>query len=148
MNQITLILLAFTGGVLLAIQGGLNAQLGVYLKNPLLATFIAFFYSTSFAFLGVAISIKSYPSLEQIRQVPAYLWFSGAIFSVFGISLYYYTIPKLGISSMVSLGLSGQLIFSVFASHFGWFGLPEDPIAYKKILGVLTLIISIIMING
>lgn len=44
MNQYINILLAFVGGVFLAMQGGLNAQLGVQLKNPLLASLTAFFF--------------------------------------------------------------------------------------------------------
>ena len=34
MNNYVLLILAFIGGVFLAMQGGLNAQLGVLLKNP------------------------------------------------------------------------------------------------------------------
>ncbi|MDN5202687.1 DMT family transporter [Fulvivirgaceae bacterium BMA10] len=148
MNQFTLIVLAFAGGIFLAIQGGLNAQLGVLLKNPLLASLVAFVCSASFAFFGVAFTIKSVPTMQQLKDIPFYLWFSGAMFSVLGISLYYYTIPRLGISTMISLGLCGQLIFSVVAGHFGWFGLPVEPIEYKRIIGVMAMIIGIILINN
>lgn len=148
MNHLTLIGMAFIGGVFLAIQGGLNAQLGVVLKNPLLASLIAFFCSAVFAFLLVAASIKSVPTADQIKDVPVYLWFSGAFFSVLGISLYYYTIPRLGIAVMISLGLTGQLVFSVAAGHFGWFGLATDPIGYKKIIGLLAMILGILLINN
>jgi bacterial/archaeal transporter family-2 protein len=148
MNQLILTILAFTGGVFLAIQGGLNAQLGVQLRNPLLASLVAFFCSASFAFLGVAFSIKSIPTMIQLKEVPYYLWFSGALFSVIGISIYYYTIPKLGISTMISFGLCGQLIFSVISGHFGWFGLPTEPIEYKRIIGVIAMIFGILLINN
>ncbi|UZR97928.1 DMT family transporter [Chondrinema litorale] len=147
MNQITLLFLAFAGGIFLAIQGGFNAQLGVLLQNPLLASLVAFFCSASFAFLGLAFSMKNYPTVDQLKEIPLYLWFSGALFSVLGISLYYYTIPRLGISTMISFGLSGQLIFSVIAGHFGWFGMPAEPIVYKKIIGVTAMILGIVLIN-
>ena len=49
MNQISLSALAILGGVFLAAQGGLNSTLGVLLKNPLLASVVAFFMSTVFA---------------------------------------------------------------------------------------------------
>ncbi len=148
MNHSSLVVLAFTGGVFLAIQGGFNAQLGVVLKNPLLASLVAFFCSALFAFLFVAVSLKHVPTLAQLQDVPTYLWFSGALFSVLGISLYYYTMPKLGIATMISLGLCGQLIFSVIAGHFGWFGMSSEPIDYKKIAGVAAMIIGIILINN
>ena len=135
------------GGVFLAIQGGLNAQLGVLLKNPLLASLVAFFCSACFALLLVALSVKNVPTIQQLKEVPYYLWFTGALFSVIGVSLYYYAIPRLGIPTMISLGLCGQLVFSVVAGHFGWFGLPAEPIDYKRILGILAMITGIILIN-
>jgi transporter family-2 protein len=148
MNQMTLIILALIGGVFLAMQGGLNAQLGVLLGSPLLASLVAYFFSISIALVAVALSIKSMPTIQQLKEIPYHLWFSGAVFSFIGISLYYYTIPKLGISTMISLGLFGQLTFSVIAGHFGWFGLPTEPIEYKKIMGVSAMIIGILLINN
>jgi len=105
MNPYLLTLLAFIGGVFLALQGSLNAQLSVLLKHPLLASLVAFCSSTFFAFLMVIFTVKSYPTNIEIRQIPIYLWFAGGLFSLLGISLYYYTIPKLGLASMISFGL-------------------------------------------
>ncbi|MGL1888921.1 MAG: DMT family transporter [Reichenbachiella sp.] len=147
MNQLALSVLAITGGVFLAVQGALNANLGVWLKNPLLAAMVAFITSSVFAILLVLVSGKSVPDWIEIKRVPIHLWFTGGLFSVIGISLYYYTIPKLGLSTMISLGLFGQLAFSVIAGHFGWFGLPTEPIVFKKILGILAMMAGILLIN-
>lgn len=147
MNQYINILLAFVGGVFLAMQGGLNAQLGVQLKNPLLASLTAFFFSVIFALLAVLLTVKNIPKTSLLLSIPKYLWFTGALFSVIGIGLYYYTIPKLGISTMISLGLFGQLIFSAVAGHFGWFGLPQEPMVMKKTLGLLAMTVGILLIN-
>ena len=147
MNPYILYFLAIIGGVFLAAQGGLNSNLGVLLKNPLLASVVAFFCSTVFAFILVVIHVKNTPSWIEIKQIPMYLWFTGGLFSVLGISLYYYTIPKLGISSMISLGLFGQLAFSVIAGHFGWLNLPTEPITMKRILGVIAMLSGILLIN-
>ncbi len=142
-----MLFLAFIGGVFLAMQGGLNAQLGVLLKNPLLASLIAFFCSTIFALLFMVFNFKSLPTTIQIKEIPFYLWFLGGFFSVVGISLYYYTIPKIGISTMISVGLCGQLIFAVIAGNYGWLNLPAEPITIKRILGILSMILGITLIN-
>lgn len=147
MNQNVVMLFALTGGVLLSVQGGLNSQLGVLLRNPLLATLVAYLFSTLFAFVIVLFSIKSVPTAQQVKEVPFYLWFTGAFFSVLGISLYYYTIPKLGISTMISIGLFGQMLFSVLAGHFAWFGLPKEPVDLKRFVGVAAMLIGIYLIN-
>lgn len=147
MNNYSLFILAFIGGLFLAMQGGLNAQLGVLLKNPLLASLIAFFSSFVFALIFILLNYKSLPTFAQIKEVPFYLWFSGGFFSVIGISLYYYTIPKLGISTMISIGLCGQLIFAVIAGNYGWLNLPLEPITLKRILGMLSMVLGILLIN-
>lgn len=147
MNQISLSLLAILGGVFLAAQGGLNSYLGILLKNPLLASVVAFFSSTIFAMAFVLMSVKSSPNWVEIKEIPTYLWFIGGLFSVLGISLYYYTIPKLGISTMISLGLFGQIIFSTIAGHFGWLNLPIEPITFKRGLGLIIMMSGIILIN-
>ncbi|NJB72228.1 transporter family-2 protein [Saonia flava] len=147
MNQYTLSLLAVIGGVLLAAQGGLNSSLGVLLKNPLLASIAAFLSSTLFAFAFAVLSVKNTPTWIEIKQIPIYLWFTGGLFSVLGISLYYYTIPKLGISTMISLGLFGQLAFSVIAGHYGWLNLPKEPITINRTAGIITMLSGILLIN-
>lgn len=147
MNQFILSTLAFSGGIFLAVQGGLNSQLSVLLKHPLLGALVAFFGSAMFALLFVALGVRTIPTWHQIKAVPYYLWFAGGLFSLLGISLYYYTIPRLGVSTMISLGLSGQLAFAVIAGHFGWFGLPQEPINLQRILGMLAMVVSIVLIN-
>lgn len=140
-------LLAVLGGVSLAMQGGLNAQLSLHLKSSVLASLVAFVFSTFFALLLVLVFTKSSMDFSLYKKVPAYLWFSGAFFSVIGICLYYYTIPKLGISTMISLGLFGQLLFATVAGHFGWFGLPNEPLVTKRVLGILAMALGIFLMN-
>lgn len=140
--------MAFTGGVFLAIQGSLNAQLGIWLKSPLLASLVAFFGSACFALVFVLGSVRAIPSVSHLREVPIHLWFLGGLFSMLGISLYYYTIPKLGVSSMISLGLCGQITFAMIAGHFGWFELPQEPISWKRAFGAVAMIVGIILINN
>jgi len=147
MTQSFLSLLAILGGMFLAVQGGLNSQLSVLLKNPLLASVVAFFSSTVFSILFVLLTVKNTPNWPELKQIPLYLWFTGGFFSVLGISLYYYTIPKLGISTMISLGLLGQLVFSAIAGHFGWLNLPTEPLTLKRIAGILTMLTGILLIN-
>lgn len=147
MNKIALLTLAFVGGVSLAIQGGLNSKLGVLVKNPLLASVIAFSCSTVFATTAAVLVNRNIPTVDQLREIPIYLWFTGGFFSVVGISLYYYTIPKLGVSTMISMGLCGQLVFAVIAGHYGWLGLPIEPASIKRIAGVISMIVGILLIN-
>lgn len=147
MNTFTLSCLAILGGIFLAAQSGFNASLGILLKNPIWATVCAFLSSFCFVLLYTLFNTKQLPTLETVKNIPIYLWFIGGTLSVLGISIYFYTIPKLGISTMISLGLCGQIIFSVVAGHFGWLNLPIEPLTVKRLFGVLTMLSSIYLIQ-
>lgn len=145
MNSLSLI--AFLSGAAIAAQAGLNAQLGVGLRNPLLATIVAFFTSLLFTLLAVLLTTRDYPSWETVRTVPMHLWFSGGILSAFAISMFYYSIPKMGIGNMMSFALSGQLLMAVIASHFGWFDMPQKPITITRLMGLLALLTGVVLMN-
>ncbi|MBL4827917.1 MAG: DMT family transporter [Spongiibacteraceae bacterium] len=145
MNYLSL--LAFLSGVAIATQASMNAQLGSLLKSPLLAASVAFSSSVFFTLCAVLVCTKNYPSLDSIKAVPTFLWFSGGVLSAFGISIFYYLIPKMGIASMMSFALSGQLVFAVLAGHFAWFGLGVRPISLSHVAGVMAMVVGISLIN-
>ncbi|MGH1335317.1 MAG: DMT family transporter [Aureispira sp.] len=148
MNQYLLLFLAMIGGVFLTVQSALNAQLTLLLRHPMFTSVVAFFCSAVFALVAVLLFVRTTPTAAIIKQVPFYLWFTGGGCSVLGISLYYYVIPKLGLSTTITFGLFGQLFFAVIAGHYGWFHLPSTPISTKKIIGMLALVIGIAFINS
>ncbi|MCV2403435.1 DMT family transporter [Marinomonas sp. C2222] len=140
--------LAVSAGVIIAVQGTLNAQLGFLLKNPLLGTSIAFLVAFLCMFSTFLVSVHRWPTFNEVFSVPAYLLFSGGILCAVGIGTMYYLIPKMGVGTLMSYSLCGQLIMAVVASHFGWFDLPQKPIDGIKSLGVMALIIGVVLLNS
>lgn len=147
MNELILYILAIAAGVMLSLQSGYNAQLGVMLKNPFLASLIAYAVSTLFSFLYLLLSSTNLPIQKDIQEVPLHLWWIGGFFSVIGISLYYYIIPKLGISKMFTVGISGQMIFVMIAGYMGWFNLPLMTITLKKVIGIVLMLTGVALIS-
>ncbi len=147
MFNIPLPLLALIAGAAIAAQANMNAQLGLLLKSSLIATAFAFFSSFTFSAIGMIVILRSYPSVELLRQVPVYLWFSGGLLSASGIAAFYWLLPKMGAGPMFSSALSGQLLFALIAGHYGWFGLPMSPITGLKIIGGLSLLFGIVLIH-
>lgn len=148
MNNLTLFLLSFLVGIMVVIQGGINARLGILLNNSLLATSAALTMGASLTLITVLITVRQFPSMHQVREIPLYLWVTGGVLSFFAVTLFYYIIPKIGISTAVTFGLSGQLIFAAIAGHFGWFNMPLEPITVKKIAGLLVMITGVILIKS
>ncbi|GAA6168649.1 DMT family transporter [Sessilibacter corallicola] len=139
-------ILAFCAGSAIAVQASMNAQLGVLLKSSMLGTGIAFLFACFFTVL-VVVSSKQYPLLTDVKTVPIYLWFSGGAIAAFGVGVFYYLIPKMGVGSMMSFALSGQILTAIISSHFGWFDQPTKPIDSKVIIGTAALVVGILLIN-
>lgn len=147
MKLLLLSILGLLGGVFLAVQAGFNSQLGITLKQPILAVVASSISSVLFGCLLLALVNKD--SIQNITtsQVPWYLWFVGGLFSVIGIAIYFYNIPKIGISKMIALGLCGQLLFSLIAGKYGWLNLPVEPITTKRLVGSIAMVVGIILFN-
>ncbi|MCE2595831.1 DMT family transporter [Motilimonas cestriensis] len=140
-------LLAFIAGAAIATQGGMNAQLGMLLKNSLMATAVAFLLSSVLVGSVLLWSNKVWPTSEVLRSIPLPLWFGGTL-SALGVALFYYLIPKMGAGNMMAYALAGQIIIAMVISHFGWFGLPVSAIDGRKIMGVVALLVGVGLING
>lgn len=147
MKLYLLFTLALSGGVFLAIQAGFNSQLGGLLKQPVIAVVASSISSVVFGLLFLFITERGFMQTLTSTKVPWYLWFTGGLFSVIGIYIYFYTIPKIGISKMIALGLCGQLIFSLIAGKYGWLNLPVEPLTKKRIIGAITMILGTILVN-
>ncbi len=147
MKTVFISVLSLIGGVFLAAQAGFNSQLGNVLKNPTIAVAATSFFSLIFAIGYLVLTDKEMLSSVHIINVPWYLWWIGGLFSVLGISIYFYSIPKIGLSTMITLGLCGQLLFAIMAGHFGWLNLPKEPFTLVRALGTISLLLGIILIN-
>ncbi|TDK47959.1 DMT family transporter [Algoriphagus formosus] len=148
MENLQLMGLAFGVGILIVMQGSLNAQLGVRLDNALLASSINLLVSGGLAVVVLLFASQNLSALSRVQAIPVYLLFVGGILSFLAITSFYYVIPKIGIATTVAFGLSGQLIFAAIASHFGWFGLPVEPITLKRVAGIILMIFSVSLIKS
>ena len=85
-----LFILAFTGGVFLAIQAGFNSQLGSLLKQPIIAVVASSISSVVLGLVILFVTEKDFTQTLTSSQVPWHLWFIGGLFSVVGIYIYFY----------------------------------------------------------
>ena len=147
MQYFSLLLLSVAVGIMVVIQGSLSARLGILLMNPVFASSIAMITGAIYSLVVVLLMIRQYPTVSQMKEVPLYLWFIGGLLSFIAVSLFYYVIPRLGISTAVTFGLTGQLIFAAIASHLGWFGMPLEPISIKKVIGMMVMVVGVVLIK-
>ncbi len=144
------ILLAFLGGVFLAFQIGVNAQLRIWAGHPISATLISLFFSFCSGIVILLIyastSHFSLPSFERLRQAPWWAWIGGTL----GVLYVWLTIvlaPRLGAAVLISLVVAGQLTASLVIDHYGWVGFAHHPISLWRALGALLLLSGVILIR-
>ncbi len=137
--------LALSAGGAIAIQAGMNARLGVELGNTMLGTSAAFAVACMVSLLVVALQRAGLPSVDRLQGVPLYLW-GGGIISAFGVGMFYFLIPRMGVGPMMSFALTGQIVLAVICSHFGWFDQPVKPVNATRVLGLLVLVAGVSLI--
>lgn len=139
MSSTTLfILLGLLAGMSVPTQSGINAQLGLWTRSPVLASAISFVVGT---LTLVAYSLATripLPSLASIGEHPWWIWVGGSL-GAFFVTATIILVPKVGATTMVALILTGQLAASLCLDHFGWLGCPVHHISLGRLAGVLLL---------
>ena len=136
--------LALGIGVAIAIQTALNTQLRSYLHSPLQAAFLSFLVGTILLALMVLLQNQPKPSLQQLSQIPWFLWLGGFL-GVYAISLSIYTAPKLGFLTLSGLIIFGQLAMSLLLDHFGWLGTEKMPVNWQRLLGAIIIFVGVLL---
>jgi bacterial/archaeal transporter family-2 protein len=143
-------LLAFLGGIFLAVQVGVNTQLRNWVGHSIFAMLISIFVSLCtgiFVLLLYSFTLNlPWPSFERLLQAPGWIWIGGilgALYVWFCIIL----APKLGATVLFGLIVAGQFIASLVIDHHGLIGFPQHPITLLRILGVTLLVLGVILIR-
>lgn len=140
-----LIIAAIIIGTLMPVQAGINAELTRLLQNPFFGAFISFF--TGSVLLAILVLTQGLPVAEIKRLAGAspVLFIGGFLGALFvGSSIFF--IPKMGATTMMVSYIIGQLIMAVTMDHFGWFGVPVNPISLTKIFGICLLFAGLFLV--
>jgi transporter family-2 protein len=139
--------LALFAGAAIAAQAAANARLGVLLESTSTATGYAFFAGLVATGLVALVLRSPLPGGAAVSRVPTHLWAMGGLLSALGVGAIYWLIPQMGVARAVGGALVGQLLFSLLASHFGWFGLPVSRIDAPRLGGAVLLLVGIALIQ-
>lgn len=131
-------ILGISAGFGLAIQVGMNAQLRKVLQNANSAALISFLVGT-IALVGILLATRTpVPARETFASVPAWAWFGG-LFGAFCVAISTIVATELGAASLLALVLLGQVAMALIVDHYGWLGLPVNPITWTRMAGVALL---------
>jgi len=139
-------ILGITAGLGLALQVGMNAQLRKVLQSANAAALISFLVGTFALVLMWIVTRPPMPDREALAGVPAWAWFGG-LFGAFYVAISTIVATELGAASLLALALLGQLAMALVVDHFGWLGLPVNPISWTRLAGVGLLLAGVWLVT-
>jgi transporter family-2 protein len=139
------ILLVFFAGSMVAIQAPTNAILAKAGGSPILAALISFAVGTV-ALFAVWLLTPNRPSTTAFAALPWYAWIGGLYGAVF-VAVAAYAAPKIGIASLITIGIAGQIAMALLLDHVGALGLPRDPINLGRVAGAVLVIAGVVLVR-
>lgn len=139
------IVAVLVGGALTALQGPTNARLAGAVNSPVNAALVSFAVGTV-ALMIVAAVLQSRPDVAAARALPWTSWLGGLYGAVFVVAAAY-AVPKLGVATTVTLMVAGQMLLSLVLDHFGFMGMPRQPVSPARIAGMMMLIGGVLLVR-
>jgi transporter family-2 protein len=142
-------LLIFVGvfaGTVSTAQMVVNARLGVALGSPFLAAATSFSVGVVCTWLAVLAAGAELPTIAASRTVPWWAWLGGLLSATFIIVSIMVARP-LGAALLIGSVVVGQLLAGVLIDHYGWFGMPVQPVTFGRLLGALFLVAGVVLIR-
>jgi transporter family-2 protein len=145
LSSILIYATAILAGAFIPAQASINTKLSSVVQ-PIQASFISFVIGSLFLLLLIIVMRLPFPLLQAYRSLPFYA-FSGGVFGAIFVTIMIFLIPKIGVMATLMSGLVGQMLMSAVIDHFGWFGVPVQPITLSRSLGFVLLFAGVFMVK-
>lgn len=139
------ILLVFIAGSMVAIQAPTNSLLAKAGGSPVLAALISFAVGTVALFVVWLLS-GNRPAGSSFAALPWYAWIGGLYGAVF-VAVAAYAAPKIGITSLITIGIAGQIAMALLLDNFGAMSLAREPINVGRVAGALLVVAGVVLVR-
>ena len=143
-NLMPVLLVLFAGGMI-ALQAPTNAMLAKAGGSPVVAALISFAVGTAVLLL-VALGSGQRPRAAPFAGLPAYAWFGGAYGAAY-VAVAAYAAPRIGLASLITLGIAGQIAMALWLDHIGALGLPREPVNLGRLLGAALVVAGVVLVR-
>jgi transporter family-2 protein len=147
MNPATLlpILLVLFAGAMIALQAPTNALLARAGGSAVLAALISFAVGTA-TLLIVWLASGDRPRVAPFAGLPWYAWIGGAYGAAY-VAIAAYAAPRIGLASLITIGIAGQIVMALVLDHVGALGLPRDPLSVGRVAGALLVVAGMVLVR-
>ncbi|MFQ3581126.1 MAG: DMT family transporter [Chloracidobacterium sp.] len=145
LGWVTVVLLT---GMMLPVQAAVNAKLRTFVINPIYSALISFCVGTVLLIILASTMAWAGQSghLRAAAAAPWWTWVGGALGAVF-VTMAILAVPRIGAAGYSAAIITGQLIGALILDHYGWLGLPQQPLTWSRLLGALLLLVAIWLIQ-
>jgi transporter family-2 protein len=147
MNPATLlpILLVLAAGGMVALQAPTNSMLARAGGSPVLAALISFMVGTA-VLLVVWLISGNRPAGAALARLPWYAWLGGVYGAIY-VGIAAFAAPKIGLASLITIGIAGQIVSAMVLDHFGVLGLPKDPFSLARLAGAALVVVGVVLVR-
>ncbi|MBC1474069.1 DMT family transporter [Listeria grandensis] len=146
-SMIAFMCMGLVAGMMSPIQTSINSRLRIAVDSPIIASLISFLVGmTLLLILSLLVERRLTFQLRGVGRIPWWIFTGGALGVIF-VTSNILLLPLLGSALTVVLALCGQMIIALTIDHFGWFGIIPHPINRYRLLGVLSMIGGVLLIQ-
>jgi transporter family-2 protein len=138
-------LLVLFAGAMTAAQPPTNAILARSSGSVIFAALLSFAVGT-LVLMAATLMTQPRLSLGPLRDVPWYAW-AGGFYGAFFVAVGAFAAPRLGIASLITIAVAGQMIAALAIDHYGAFGLDRAPITPGRLLGIALVIAGVVLVR-
>jgi bacterial/archaeal transporter family-2 protein len=131
--------LVVAAGCSVAFQQLLNANLGKALQSVWWSAFVSYLVGTIALAVLLVILRQPLTNLASAARAPLIAW-TGGVFGAVFIATSIVMIPRLGVATVMTLIIVGQLFASLVFDQLGLLGTPQHPITLVRLAGAACLI--------
>src|SRR5690242_21957114 len=142
--MLPVLMVLFAGGMI-ALQAPTNAMLARAGGSPVLAALISFAVGTA-ALLAIWLVGGQRPAAGAFANVRWYAWLGG-LYGATYVAVAAYAAPKIGLASLITIGIAGQIAMALWLDHIGALGLPREPVSLGRLLGAALVITGVVLVR-
>lgn len=138
--------LTFFAGAALTGQAAINGMLSKVSTGPLWAAFISFLIGTIALLILLLVLREPPPTISSLAKLPRW-YFIGGILGVFYVTVVVMSIGVIGSVSLITTVIIAQLITATVLEHFGFLGIPTNPVQLKTVIGFALMLVGFTLIK-
>jgi transporter family-2 protein len=147
MNPVAIlpVLLVIFAGGMIAVQAPTNAMLAKAGGSPVLAALISFAVGTA-ALFAAWLAGGHKPPAASFGGLPWYAWLGG-LYGATYVAVAAYAAPKIGLASLITIGIAGQIAMALWLDHIGALGLPREPVSLGRLIGAGFVVAGVVLVR-